>query len=408
MRQAAPVLEALDFRGDKVPRSETVLQVFVASPGDVTEEREVFESVVDELNRTWSKSLGVRLELLRWETTTRPGIGREPQAVINSQIGDEYDVFIGILWGRIGTPTSKAESGTLEEFERARARWKADPSSVEIMVYFKDKAIKPSEIDGDQNNRVQRFKSSLGDEGVLHRTFEGIENFESLIRAHLSAVAQKWSKGQSSSVHSSSTPPVVPSGTDAVNSVDSEGDDDFGFLDHLDRYEMSMEQMNAGFHAIADATVSIGEQMNRRAAEIQEIGEINDPQRMKDARRTVKASAEDMNRYADILDGQLPLLTRSRREAFEAISKALSLYDDFDSEDTSQIDQLGQSLRSMVEAASGSLDSMRGFKSTVGGLPRLTTDLNRAKRRVVKSLDEVVAEIEATINTADSLVGSLP
>ena len=388
-------------------RSETVLQVFVASPGDVTEEREVLESVVAELNRTWSKSLGVRLELLRWETATRPGIGSEPQAVINSQIGDEYDVFIGILWGRIGTPTSKAESGTLEEFERAHARWEADPSSVEIMVYFKDKAIKPSEIDGDQNNRVQNFKRSLGDEGVLHRTFEGIENFESLIRAHLSAVAQKWSKGQSSSVQSLATSPVVPSGTDVVSSVDSEGDDDFGFLDHLDRYEMSMEQMNAGLHAIADATASMGEQMNRRTAEIQEIGEINDPQRMKDARRTVKASAEDMNRYADILDGQLPLLTRSRREAFEAISKALSLYEDYDSEDTSQIDQLGQSLRSMVEAASGSLDSMRGFKATVGGLPRLTADLNRAKRRVVKSLDEVVAEIEATISTADSLVGSL-
>lgn len=389
-------------------RSETVLQVFVASPSDVTEEREVLEAVVAELNRTWSKSLGVRLELLRWEMSTRPGIGSEPQAVINSQIGDEYDVFIGILWGRIGTPTSNAESGTLEEFERAYARWKADPSSVEIMIYFKDKAIKPSEIDGDQNNRVQHFKRSLGAEGVLHRTFEGIENFESSVRVHLSAVAQKWSKGRTSSGQSLLSLAVMPSGTEVVSSVDSEDDDDFGFLDHFDRYEMSLDQMNAGLHAIADATASMGEQMNRRTAEILEIGEINDPQRMKDARRTVKASAEDMNRYADILDGQLPLLTRSRREAFEAISKALSLYEDFDSQDTSQVDQLGHSLQSVVVAASGSLDSMREFKATVGSLPRLTSDLNRAKRRVVKSLDEVVAEIEATINTADSIASSLP
>lgn len=389
-------------------RSETVLQVFVASPGDVAEEREVLESVVAELNHTWSKSLGVRLELLRWETSTRPGIGSEPQAVINSQIGDEYDVFIGILWGRIGTPTSKAESGTLEEFERAHARWVTDRSSIEIMVYFKDKAIKPSEIDGDQNNRVQHFKRSLGHEGVLHRTFEGTENFESLVRAHLSAVAQKWSRGQTSSAQSSVPPPVVSPVVNAGGPAEAEGDDDFGLLDHLDRFGMSVEQMNAGLHAIADATASMGEQMNRRTAEIQDIGEISDPQQMKDARRTVKASAEDMNRYVDILDGQLPLLTRSRREAFEAISKALSLYDDFDSEDTLQSDQLGMSLRTMVEAASGSLDSVREFKATVGGLPRLTSDLNRAKRRVVKSLDEVVAEIEATISTADSLVGSLP
>lgn len=386
-----------------MPRSETVLQIFVASPGDVTEEREVLESVVAELNRTWSKSLGVRLELLRWETSTRPGIGSEPQDVINSQIGDEYDVFIGILWGRIGTPTSRAASGTLEEFERAHARWSADPSSVEIMVYFKDKAIRPSEIDGDQNNRVQKFKHSLGDEGVLHRTFEGIDNFESLVRTHLSAVAQKWSRGQSSFLQSSMSPPVVLPGT-----VVDISDDDLGFLEYLDRFGMSMEQMSAGLHAITDATVSIGEQMTRRTTEIQEVGEINEPQRMKDARRAVKASAEDMNRYADIMDGQLPLLARSRKEAFEAISKALSLYEDFDSEDTSPIDQLGQSLRSMVEAAGGSLVGMQSFKTTVGGLPRLTTDLNRAKRRVVKSLDEVIAEIQATINTADSIVDSLP
>lgn len=389
-------------------RSETVLQIFVASPGDVTEEREVLESVVAELNRTWSKSLGIRLELLRWETSARPGVDSEPQAVINSQIGEEYDVFIGILWGRIGTPTSKSESGTLEEFERAHARWKADHSSVEIMIYFKDKAIKPSEIDGDQNNRVQNFKRSLGEEGFFHRTFEGIENFESLVRAHLSAVAQKWSKGQSPSIQSSAIRHVASSGADAESSIGSAGDDDLGFLDHLDRYEMSMEQMNAGLHAIADATVSMGEQMNRRTVEIQGIGEINDPRRVMDARRTVKASAEDMNRYADILEGQLPLLTRSRREAFDAISKALSLYEDFTSEDNSSIDQLEHSLRSMVEAGSNSLDSMRGFKETVGGLPRLTSDLNRAKRRVVKCLDDVVAEIEATISTADSLVSSLP
>lgn len=390
-----------------MPRSETVLQVFVASPGDVTDEREVLESVVAELNRTWSKSLGVRLELLRWETTTRPGIGSDPQAVINSQIGNEYDVFIGILWGRIGTPTSSAESGTMEEFQRAHARWEADPNSVEIMVYFKDEAIKPSEIDGDQNNRVQNFKRSLGNEGVLHRTFEGIENFESLVRAHLSAVSQKWSSQQAPVPQSSMPSAVDRTDTAVASSTDSE-DDDLGFLDHIDRFGMSIEQMNAGLHAIADATASIGEQMNRRTAEMEDIGEITDPQKMKEARRTVKASAEDMNRFSDILDGQLPLLIRSRREAFEAISKALSLYEDFDSEESADIDELGQSLRAMVESASGALESMRGFKATVGGLPRLTSDLNRAKRRVVKSLDLVVAEFEATINTADSIEGSLP
>lgn len=390
-----------------MPRSETVLQVFVASPGDVRDEREVLESVVAELNRSWAKTLGVRLELVRWETSTHPAVGSDPQSVINAQIGDEYDVFIGILWGRIGTETPRSESGTLEEFERAHERWKSDPSSLEIMFYFKDAPIKPSEIDGVQNEEVQNFKRSLGEEGVYHWTFEGADNFESLARTHLSAVAQKWARQTPASLakRPDSSEPTEAS-PPAVEPPDL--DDDLGFLDYIDRFNLSMEQMNTGLHAVADATASIGEHMNRRAAEIQAIGDTNDPRRYKDARRTIKASAEDMAKFAGNLEGQLPTLESSRKEAFESMSKALSLYEGFESEDRSDIDQLGAVLKSIIEAAEVALESMEGFESTVRGLPRLTSDLNRVKRRVGKALDEFASEIKATIRTATSLLASLP
>lgn len=35
-----------------MPKTQTVLTIFVSSPGDVAEEREVFEDVVQELNNT--------------------------------------------------------------------------------------------------------------------------------------------------------------------------------------------------------------------------------------------------------------------------------------------------------------------------------------------------------------------
>ena len=31
----------------------------------------------------------------------------------------EYDLFIGLMWRRLGTPTPRAISGTVEEFELA-------------------------------------------------------------------------------------------------------------------------------------------------------------------------------------------------------------------------------------------------------------------------------------------------
>ena len=128
-------------------KTRTLLQVFVASPGDVKDERKLLDSVISELNKTWGHSNGVMLELLKWETDSHPGFGADPQDVINSQIGEEYDIFIGIMWGRFGSPTKRAESGTEEEFNRAYTRLSNSSNSVQIMFYFKDAAIPPSKID---------------------------------------------------------------------------------------------------------------------------------------------------------------------------------------------------------------------------------------------------------------------
>ena len=111
-------------------KTHTLLQVFVASPSDITDERTLLADVVAEFNKTWGNRNGVTLELLRWETDSRPGFGADAQEVINNQIGDEYDIFIGIMWGRFGSGTKRAESGTEEEFNRAYARLSDSPNSV--------------------------------------------------------------------------------------------------------------------------------------------------------------------------------------------------------------------------------------------------------------------------------------
>lgn len=379
-------------------RSETVLQVFLASPSDVLEEREIIESVISELNNTWSKTLGTRLELVRWETSTHPAVAGDSQAAINAQVADEYDVFVGILWGRIGTPTPRAASGTIEEFERAYFRWKTNPSGLEIMFYFKDAPIRPSEIDGGQTEKVQAFKRSLGDEGLYHWTFDGPESFESLVRVHLSQVVQGWEKKKNLSDMDES---------EAISFDEIGSDDDLGFLDHVDRYQLSMKQMNAGIHAVGEATVTVGQQMNRRTTELDSTGDINDSSNYKQARRTIKASSDDMNRYADILEGQLPLLAKARGDAFESLSKAIAFYSDFTSDEKANLDHLEASLGSMVDAAHNALRGMGGLRQSVVELPRLTSDINKSKRRVAKALDQFISEVETVISTAGNLLATL-
>src|SRR5438874_1986714 len=89
---------------DKVPKLETIYSVFVASPANLSPERARLEDVIRELNNTWSQHLGIRLDLIRWETHAYPGFGRDAQGVINSQIGETYDIFIGLMWHHFGTP----------------------------------------------------------------------------------------------------------------------------------------------------------------------------------------------------------------------------------------------------------------------------------------------------------------
>jgi len=103
-------------------KTQTILDVFVASPGDVIEERKILEEVINEFNVTWSDERNLRLDLVKWETHSRPGFGEDAQDVVNQQIGDEYDIFLGLMWGRYGSQTKRAESGTEEEFERAYRR----------------------------------------------------------------------------------------------------------------------------------------------------------------------------------------------------------------------------------------------------------------------------------------------
>ena len=101
-----------------------LLKVFVASPGDVSEEREVVRDVIDDLNRSVASEKGLTLQVVGWETDARPGFGGDPQSLVNAQIADmtRYDLFIGVLWDRFGTPTPRAGSGTEEEFNRAVGR----------------------------------------------------------------------------------------------------------------------------------------------------------------------------------------------------------------------------------------------------------------------------------------------
>src|SRR5688572_1713261 len=99
-----------------------VLEVFLSSPTDLQEERELVRATVQEWNQRHGRTQSCIFSLLTWEDSVTSELESDGQGSINSQIGDEYDIIVGLMWGRFGTPTERAGSGTEEEFKRALER----------------------------------------------------------------------------------------------------------------------------------------------------------------------------------------------------------------------------------------------------------------------------------------------
>ena len=148
------------------------LRVFVASPGDVAAERDHVKAVADELNRGTAVQAGFVLEVVRWETHAHPDMGRAEQLILD-QIG-QYDLFVGIMWRRFGTPTGVAGSGTEEEFDHALRAWQQS-GQPRLLCYFSRALSEPPETvdEATQLLKVTQFRSQVETRTCSYRRSAG-------------------------------------------------------------------------------------------------------------------------------------------------------------------------------------------------------------------------------------------
>ncbi len=162
-----------------------IFKCLIGSPGDTTKERQYCKEVFCEINKTIGEKFKFRVESLMWEDDSRPSFGDDSQEVINRQLLlKEYNIFIGILWARFGTPTLRAESGTIEEFEDAYKKYN-DKNELEICVYFNKQDIPQEKINIEQISKVFQFKDKVSSLGGLYHEYNGADNFKEKLRTHL-------------------------------------------------------------------------------------------------------------------------------------------------------------------------------------------------------------------------------
>lgn len=165
-----------------MPGSRRVFTVFLASPSDLGEERDIAEDVADFVNKSVANRSGWQIDLRRWEDTP-PSFGR-PQDSINPLV-DECDLFIGLLWKWWGLPTGVHSSGFEEEFERAKARRKSS-GMPEIWLMFKDVDQNGMKDPGDHLKKVMAFRETqIRLNEVKFTTFKDSEDWKSKLQVWL-------------------------------------------------------------------------------------------------------------------------------------------------------------------------------------------------------------------------------
>jgi hypothetical protein len=159
-----------------------IYKTFISSPRDTAIEREICDQVFDEINRGLGSRFKFRIESLKWERDTSPSFGEEVQTVIDSQLGNHYQIFIGIMHSTFGTPTNRAGSGTEEEFNHAYSRL-LDKENIEILFYFGEEPPKKlSEVNTQELEKINAFKRKVSDKGGLYGTYNGPREFEEKLR----------------------------------------------------------------------------------------------------------------------------------------------------------------------------------------------------------------------------------
>lgn len=169
------------------------LRVFAASPSDVASERAKLETVVESL-KPIEDYLGLTLEVVDWSDVV-PDAGRPQQVIFDQLKPTSWDIFVGILWHRFGTPPGAKNkmgkdylSGTEEEFKTAYELWKQFDKP-RIVMYRCNRAIPTDELDPDQFKRVKEFfaefeavkkDSTKGKHPALYQAFDTPESFEKL------------------------------------------------------------------------------------------------------------------------------------------------------------------------------------------------------------------------------------
>jgi hypothetical protein len=174
-----------------IERRRTRLHLFVSSPGDCAVERDLVETIVTDVNGSAAaQQAGIEIKVLRWENLPP---GETEQLDYQGRIDDllkrvgleRFEIYVGFMRARLGTPTRRYPSGTVDEFETALDRKRRGGLPAEVAFYF----LGPPEA---ASAEVASFRSNLTSRGFLFSEAADANIFRSRLQEHLTHIINGW------------------------------------------------------------------------------------------------------------------------------------------------------------------------------------------------------------------------
>lgn len=165
------------------------LPVFVASPSDVAEEREIAEKVIREVARKASRHQ-LLVEPFLWEEDAPPALHNPME--ITDQFLEVAELVVFIFWSRLGTPgrMNGTETGTLEELRLTRQQVRRGTSD-DAFMYFR--TTPPENGRPEDLERVRQFRGELEQsKDVYFCEYRTPSEFRQKFRKHLESWVEGW------------------------------------------------------------------------------------------------------------------------------------------------------------------------------------------------------------------------
>ena len=377
----------------------TQFSILLSSPSDLDSERNEVPQVISELNMTYGNSNNINFDLLKWETHSAPGITNEhTQQIINQDFGDDYDIFIGIIWKKFGTKTEVAESGTEEEFLRALKRFE-NWENIPILFYFKSEPIPFDEINPEQILKINNFKEGLKQNKILYWNFNNVEELKSQLRIHIPKRTNSLLKNPNKS--NSNNFKINDETTKFIE------ESEFGVLDFVIQFEDYLANVNLSLNGITQATNVIAEEFNKKTSELERLQKLPNFNKNQIA-GILSRTAKSVDNYTN----RLLIETPAYQENFESAIKAGTLYlnsitKENIEENRESLDDLLESVRNLKSNIPNAINGMFSFYNAIKDLPNLYSVFTKAKNKLVSQLETLNSTLKHSYDLTHEYEGEI-